>query len=236
MAKPGITTDEIDKVVYQEIVSRGAYPSPLNYCGFPKSLCSSINEIICHGIPDARPLQYGDVVSFDVSCFVGGVHGDNCGTVIVGDNGDDAKDNKFSEVVSADRIERSQLLVKAAREALAAGIEVCRPGACLTDVGAAIHQVCDRYGYDTVREYRGHGIASEFHCAPFVKHFRNNDKLKLQPGMIFTIEPMVTENKADNVLWEDGWTVATKDGGRAAQFEDTVLITDTGVEILTLPS
>lgn len=172
LAKPGVTTDEIDKVVYKEITSRGAYPSPLNYCGFPKSLCSSINEIICHGIPDARPLQYGDVVSFDVSCFVGGVHGDNCGTVIVGDGSESEhtlSNEEEGELVPANRIERSRLLVQATREALAAGIEVCRPGACLTDVGAAIHEVVDKYGYDTVREYRGHGIASEFHCAPFVK-------------------------------------------------------------------
>lgn len=228
LTKPNITTEEIDQLVHDRLISQGAYPSPLNYAGFPKSLCTSVNEVICHGIPDSRPLQPGDIVSFDVSCFMGGVHGDNCATVIIPNNNNDDDQEQF---VGAMR------LVQATKESLEAAIGTCRPGSCLTEVGAAIHDVADAYGYDTVRKYRGHGIGSQFHCAPFVKHFRNTDYLELVEGMIFTIEPMLTEGTAQDCFeWpEDGWTVTTHDGGRAAQFEHTVLITSTGVEIITLP-
>lgn len=227
LAQPNITTDEIDQLVHDKLLASGAYPSPLNYAGFPKSLCSSVNEVICHGIPDSRPLQPGDIVSFDVSCFTGGVHGDNCATVII------PPDNKEDD----EEYIKAQRLVQATSESLAAAISTCRPGSCLTQVGAAIHDVADAYGYDTVRKYRGHGIGSQFHCAPFVKHFRNSDYLQLQEGMIFTIEPMLTEGDAhDCHEWpEDGWTVTTIDSGRAAQFEHTVLITKDGVEIITVP-
>ncbi|GMI42556.1 hypothetical protein TeGR_g10566, partial [Tetraparma gracilis] len=171
-----------------------------------------------HGIPDDRPLRDGDVVSFDVSCFLGGVHGDNCGTVCVGDVD-----------------EAGVRLVEAAQEALDEGVRAAGPGRCLTKVGAAIHAVADKYGYDTVRKYCGHGVADHFHAPPFVKHFRNEDELILQPGMIFTVEPMITEGRQASVTWRDNWTAATADGGRAAQFEHTILITETGVEVLTVP-
>jgi len=233
LAKPGITTDEIDKQVHEAILAEGAYPSPLNYSGFPKSCCSSVNEVICHGIPDTRPLQHGDLVSFDVSCFIGGVHGDNCGTVIVGENSTSSSD-QTCDTLLLKRIEKSRKLLNAAKEALEAGIHAVKPGGCLSDIGSAIHDVVDSYGFDTVREYRGHGISSEFHIAPFVKHFRNNDRIRLEEGMIFTIEPMVTEGSAANHLWEDNWTVVTNDRSWAAQFEDTVLITGDGVEIITV--
>jgi len=225
--------------------------------GFPKSVCSSINEVVCHGIPDERPLELGDVVSFDVSCYVGGVHGDNCATVIVGDleegydmndsagdesHGDDDRDwfipphkTQFSSDEEQERIITARRLVQAALEARDEGVSACKPGACLTDIGAAIHAVSDAYGYDTVRHYRGHGIFEEFHRAPFVKHFRNNERMELLPGMIFTIEPMIVEGSADCFEWNDNWTVVTRDGGRCAQFEHTVVITEDGVEILTLP-
>lgn len=251
MAAVGTTTDTIDCAVHSAILRAGAYPSPLNYSGFPKSVCSSVNEVICHGIPDARSLKAGDVVSFDVSCFVGGVHGDNCATVIVGDtNDDESTDNaedgpsdwrgvpqktKFASDEERELFITGRRLVQAALESLNEGVAACRPGASLSDIGSSIHAVADAYGYDTVRKYRGHGISSDFHCAPFVKHYRNTDSLILEPGMIFTIEPMLTEGNSDCFEWNDAWTVATVDGGRAAQFEHTVLITENGVEILTLP-
>jgi methionyl aminopeptidase len=179
-AEPGVTTDDIDALVHAAIVEHGAYPSPLRYAGFPKSVCSSINEVICHGIPDARPLEAGDVVSFDVSCYLNGVHGDNCATVIVGDRqavdsggGVDWRGVPYKmdwpTQEQASRMEASRRLVEATREGLYAGIEACRPGGCLSDVGNAIHAVADEYGFDTVRKYRGHGIATVFHTAPYVK-------------------------------------------------------------------
>jgi len=249
MAEPGMTTDVIDEAVHRSLIEAGAYPSPLNYVGFPKSVCSSVNEVICHGIPDTRPLEFGDVVSFDVSCFVNGVHGDNCATVIVGDQqeldvvGTDWRgvpylepgSSKFSSVEEEAMVRASRRLVHATRESMMAAIHCIGPGKCLSHIGAAIQDVADAYGYSTVEKYRGHGISSEFHIAPFVKHFRNNDKLQLVPGMIFTIEPMLVEGDGECFEWSDQWTVASVDGGMAAQFEHTILITDDGVEILTIP-
>lgn len=181
LAQPGVTTDAIDAEVHRAIIAEKAYPSPLNYAGFPKSVCSSINEVICHGIPDMRPLEVGDVVSFDVSCFLNGVHGDNCATVIVGDDQDTVGAagvdwrgvpyrmdwNNDAELEA--RVVASRRLVHAAREGLYASIDVCKPGACLSEVGRAIHAVADEYGFDTVKKYRGHGIAHVFHTAPYVK-------------------------------------------------------------------
>jgi methionyl aminopeptidase len=245
MAQPGVTTDQIDTAVHQSLLEEGAYPSPLNYVKFPKSLCSSINEVICHGIPDTRPLQFGDIVSFDVSCFINGVHGDNCATILVGD------EQEINEIgvdwrgvpykTSFDTPERETMfragrrLIHATRESLYQAIDRIGPGACLTDVGDAVQQVADSYGYSTVQKYRGHGIGEVFHSPPFVKHFRNQDYLELVPGMIFTIEPMLVEGSGNCYEWDDEWTVQTVDGGMAAQFEHTILITEHGVEILTLP-
>jgi len=162
-------------------------------------------------------LQDGDIVSFDVSNFLHGCHGDNCATVGVGDV--DAAGEK---------------LINATKEALEAAINVCGPGQCLTEVGRVIHEIADENGFETVRQYCGHGVGEQFHMLPFVKHFRNTDYLELKPGMIFTIEPMFTEGSYKSTLWSDNWTVATIDGGRAAQFEHTILITEEGVEILTV--
>jgi len=214
----GITTDEVNDIVHSAILEAGAYPSPLNYAGFPKSLCTSVNEVVCHGIPDGRPLCKADIVSLDVSVYLNGVHGDNCSTVIV------AEDETMTS---------QKRLLRCAREALQLAIDVCRPGACLSDIGAAVQKVVDEYGYDTVRKYRGHGIGSQFHIPPFVKHYKNEDKMELLPGMIFTIEPMITEGSSQCYEWEDQWTVVTIDGGRAAQFEHMVLITEDGAEVLT---
>jgi methionyl aminopeptidase len=249
LAVPGITTDDIDRAVHEAIISENAYPSPLNYAGFPKSLCSSINEIICHGIPDTRPLQFGDVVSFDVSCYLDGVHGDNCATCVVGDQqetnegaGEDWRGvpylTKFENEQEEAHFVGARRLVSATLESLMHGIETCKPGSFLSEIGAAIEDVATAYGYSSVRKYRGHGIGHEFHTAPFVKHYRHDDDppILLVPGMIFTIEPMLTQGSPECFEWEhDHWTVSTLDGGLAAQFEHTVLITHSGVEILTVP-
>jgi methionyl aminopeptidase len=246
-AQPGVTTDQIDAIVHDYIIAQNGYPSPLNYAGFPKSLCSSINEIICHGIPDMRPLEFGDVVSFDVSCFYDGVHGDNCATMIVGDQSDDDMENpldcwrgipirtEFATDACRVHFEKARRLVRAAYETLNNAIAVVRPGGCLSDIGAACQETVDKYGYQSVTKYRGHGISSDFHIPPFVKHYQNDEVLRLEPGMIFTIEPMITEFSNECFEWEsDGWTVSTTDYGLAAQFEHTVLVTETGVEILTV--
>jgi len=248
LTKPGVTTDEVDTAVHEALLDSGVYPSPLNYMGFPKSLCSSINEVICHGIPDGRPVRFGDIVSFDVSCFVNGVHGDNCATIIVGDEQDIDEigtdwrgvpylGSNFFDGRPEDEssIRKARRLVHATRESLYEAINRIGPSACLTDIGAAIQDVADSYGYSTVEKYRGHGISSDFHRPPFVKHYRNDDKLELLPGMIFTIEPMLVEGAGDCFEWADQWTVATTDGGMAAQFEHTILIREDGVEILTVP-
>ena len=231
VAKPGVTTDEVDAIVHEAIIAAGAYPSPLNYAGFPKSLCASVNEVICHGIPDTRPLRKGDVVSFDVSCFLNGVHGDNCGTIIVGDNEVDLSSMSPEEQAYWNQ---ARHLVKSTRQALEAAIATVKPGSCLTEVGRAIEDVANREGLQSVRKYRGHGIAHEFHCPPFIKHYRNSDRLTLKEGMIFTIEPMLVTGDQECVEWDDEWTVVTLDKSLAAQFEHTVLVTPDGVEILTV--
>lgn len=233
-AKAGMTTNDVDDIVHDAIIKAGAYPSPLNYAGFPKSVCSSINEVICHGIPDDRRMKRGDLASFDVSCYLNGFHGDNCGSIIVGD---DDPNLSFSSREEELLFITGRRLIQATREALDAAISTCRDGSCLTEVGDAISSVADAYGYASVEKYRGHGVGRDFHCPPFVKHYRNEDYLTLREGMVFTIEPMITEGRQDCCEWkEDGWTVVTKDGGRAAQFEHMVAITNDGAEILTLPT
>ncbi len=174
--------------------------------------------MVCHAIPDDRPLEDGDIVSLDVSCYLNGFHGDNCATVAVG-KGDKG----------------AYRLIKACKEALQAGISVCKSGNCLTQIGSAVEDVASSYGYESVQAYCGHGIGHQvFHALPFVQHFRNTDVLKLEPGFIFTIEPSLTEGSQDTEIWPDKWTVATRDGGRSAQFEHVILITDDGCEILTV--
>ena len=191
VASVGCTTEQIDDLIRDAALAQNTYPSPLNYMGFPKNVCSSINEVVCHGIPDTRPLENGDVISFDVSCYIGGVHGDNCATVIVGDY-DENNENKvqsaedsspylqkdwrsvpyktqFDSDEEQERFVTARRLVQAAIESRDEGVKACKPMGCLSDIGAAIHAVADAYGYDTVRHYRGHGISSDFHCAPFVK-------------------------------------------------------------------
>ncbi|KAF9256541.1 methionine aminopeptidase [Marasmius fiardii PR-910] len=217
--RPGISTDELDEIVHNACIERNAYPSPLNYNLFPKSFCTSVNEVICHGIPDQRVLQEGDIINLDVSLYHNGVHGDLNATYPVG-NID----------------EESQKLIKTCRESLDAAIRMCKPGALFRDVGKVIEPLVKANGCSVVRTYVGHGINSTFHPPPNVPHYAKNKAIGvMKPGIVFTIEPMVNlgTNNSGEVHWPDNWTATTVDGRRSAQFEETLLITDDGVEVLT---
>jgi len=220
---PGMTTDALDAAVHAACMAAGAYPSPLNYAGFPKSVCTSLNEVVCHGIPETDGvIRRGDLVKVDVSVYVGGVHGDTCRTVIAGG----------ADAAAADPA--GVALIAATRRALAAAIAACGPGMPVSVVGAAIAPVLAAAGYTTVREFAGHGIGTAFHTHPVVLHVPNADATILRPGMTFTIEPMVVEGATPGVaMWPDGWTVVTLDGSRVAQFEHTLLVTEHGIDILT---
>jgi methionyl aminopeptidase len=216
---PGVTTDELDAIGHDFIVERGAYPSTLGYRGYPKSLCTSVNEVICHGIPDDRPLKDGDIVNVDITAFLDGVHGDTNATFLVGDVD-----------------EESRLLVERTREALNRGIKAVKPGRQVSIIGRVIESYAKRFGYGVVRDFTGHGIATSFHSGLIIPHYddeRFNDVI--ETGMTFTIEPMLTLGTYEYDLWDDDWTAVTKDGSRTAQFEHTLVVTDTGAEVLTLP-
>ncbi|MBE9499048.1 MULTISPECIES: type I methionyl aminopeptidase [Streptomyces] len=216
---PGVTTDKLDEVAHQYMIDHGAYPSTLGYRKFPKSLCTSLNEVICHGIPDSTVLRDGDIVNLDVTAFVGGVHGDNNATYLCGDVD-----------------EESRLLVERTREALHRAIKAVKPGRRLNIVGRVIESYAKRFGYGVVRDFTGHGINTSFHSGLIVPHYDDpRATTVLRPGMTFTIEPMLTLGTHEWDMWEDGWTVVTKDRKRTAQFEHTLVVTETGVEILTLP-
>lgn len=217
LVKAGVTTDAIDRAAHEEMIRNGAYPSPLQYAGFPKSVATSVNEIVCHGIPDARPLVNGDVLKVDTSLYYQGFHGDCCGTFFVGEVDDAARKlNDFTKSV------------------LAKAISICKPGVPVSEIGRVINAACDRAGYGIVTRYCGHGVGKELHMFPIIEHCYNENPVILQAGMIFTIEPMVTEGSAATDVWrEDGWTVVTRDRSRCAQWEDTILITPTGAEVLT---
>lgn len=215
---PGITTDDIDRLVHQECVKRNCYPSPLNYHGFPKSCCTSVNEIICHGIPDGYKLKDGDIVNVDVTVYHNGYHGDLNETFLVG---------KVDE--------ESLRLVKCTYDALMGAIALCKPGVAYRDIGKAIAKIVDPHKFSIVTNYCGHGINNLFHTAPNIPHYaKNKAKGEMEVGHVFTIEPMINVGVSGDVLWEfDNWTSATKDGKRSAQFEHTMIVTETGVEILT---
>lgn len=217
--KPGVTTDEIDRVVHTFLCDHGAYPSTLGYKGFPKSCCTSLNEVICHGIPDSTVLQEGDIINVDVTAYIHGVHGDTNATFLVGDVD-----------------EESRLLVERTREALMRGIQACKPGRQINVIGRVIESYAKRFGYGVVRDFTGHGVGPEFHSGLIIPHYDDpSADTVMVPGMTFTIEPMITLGTIDYEVWDDGWTAVTKDRKRTAQFEHTLVITDDGAEILTLP-
>lgn len=286
LVKPGVTTDEIDKAVHKMIIDAGAYPSPLNYGKFPKSVCTSVNEVICHGIPDSRPLQEGDIVNIDVTVYLNVSIGMprpgrflNCllsgeashtsivypklksspkhGVYIVlanrhaclsstslkhffdplsstssffqGYHGDTSR--MFAVGAVSDTAQR---LMAATTEALFAGIKVCGPGVPINAIGNAIQKVADAHKFTLCKTFVGHGVGTVFHSYPHVMHCRNNEPGSMVPGMTFTIEPMLCEGTAREKFWKDGWTAVTADGKLSAQQEHTLLITETGVEVLTV--
>ncbi|GIG19826.1 methionine aminopeptidase [Cellulomonas chitinilytica] len=218
--EPGVTTDALDALGHEFMLDHGAYPSTLGYRGFPKSLCTSVNEVICHGIPDSTVIEDGDIVNVDVTAYIGGVHGDNNATFLAGDVD-----------------EESRLLVERTREALHRAIKAVAPGREINVIGRVIEKYAARFGYGVVRDYTGHGVGPAFHTGLVIPHYDaapGYDTL-IEPGMVFTIEPMLNLGTPDWVMWDDEWTVLTADGKRSAQFEHTLLVTDTGAEILTLP-
>src|SRR6187431_2003204 len=217
---PGVTTDEVDRVGHEFLLDHRAYPSTLGYKGFPKSLCTSVNEVVCHGIPDSTIVEDGDIVNIDVTAYIGGVHGDNNATFLAGDVD-----------------EESRLLVERTQEALSRAIKAVVPGREVNVIGRVIEKYAARFGYGVVRDYTGHGVGPAFHTGLVIPHYdaAPGYDTMIEPGMVFTIEPMLNLGTPDWVMWDDDWTVLTADGRRSAQFEHTLLVTDTGAEILTLP-
>ncbi|WP_173923960.1 type I methionyl aminopeptidase [Agromyces sp. Marseille-P2726] len=217
--RPGVTTDELDRIAHEFVVAHGAYPSTLGYRGYPKSSCTSVNEVICHGIPDDTVLEDGDLVNIDVTAYLDGYHGDLNQTFLVGRPSEEAA-----------------LLVERTREALARGIRAVAPGRQVNVIGRAIEAYAKRFGYGVVREYTGHGVGRAFHTGLVIPHYDAPEfDTVMEPGMVFTIEPMLTLGGIEWDVWEDDWTVITRDRSLTAQFEHTIVVTDREAEILTLP-
>ncbi len=217
---PGVSTDELDRIGHEFLLDHGAYPSTLGYRGFPKSLCTSLNEVVCHGIPDSTEMVEGDIVNVDITAFIGGVHGDNNATFAVGEISEEAA-----------------LLVQRTRESLDRAIKAVRPGREVNVLGRVIEKYAHRFGYGVVREYTGHGVGESFHSGLVIPHYDaapDHDTV-MEPGMVFTIEPMLTLGRPEWRTWDDGWTVVTADRSLTAQFEHTLVVTEDGAEILTLP-
>ena len=214
---PGISTDALDEIAHEACIRHGAYPSPLNYHSYPKSICTSVNEVICHGIPDSRPLRDGDIVNIDVTVFIGGVHGDTNATFAVG-------------TVDLD----SMRLIEVTRECLERGMDAVAPGRPISDIGRAIERRAAEAEFSVVRSYVGHGIGEVFHNGLAVPHyFTPEASTIIEEGMTFTIEPMINAGGWRDRSWDDGWTAVTVDGSRSAQFEHTLLVNGDGVEVLT---
>lgn len=216
---PGVTTDELDRIGHEFLCDHGAYPSTLGYRGFPKSLCSSVNEVICHGIPDSRVIEDGDIVNIDITAYLDGVHGDTNATFLTPGVSPEVRD-----------------LVDRTREALNRGIKAVKPGRQINIVGRVIESYARRFGYGVVREFTGHGISTSFHNGLVVPHTDdpNYDDV-IEVGMTFTIEPMLNLGTHEWDMWEDGWTVVTRDKQFSAQFEHTLVVTEDGAEVLTNP-
>lgn len=216
---PGVTTDELDRIAHEYMIDHGAYPSTLGYKDFPKSCCTSLNEVICHGIPDSTVIEDGDIVNIDVTAYVDGVHGDTNATFLAGD--------VAQEVV--DLVERTRIATERA-------IKAVKPGRELNVIGRVIEAYANRFGYNVVRDFTGHGIGETFHNGLIILHYdQPNVDTVIEPGMVFTIEPMINLGALPYEIWDDGWTVVTADKKWTAQFEHTLVVTDTGAEILTLP-
>ncbi len=216
--KPGTTTDDLDRIGHEFLCDHGAYPSTLGYRGYPKSLCTSINEVICHGIPDSTVLNDGDIVNIDITAFIGGVHGDTNATFEVGEVSEEA-----------------HLLVERTREALNRAIKAVKPGRQVNVIGRVIESYAKRFGYGVVRAFTGHGVNTAFHSGLIIPHYDDERATQLlAPGMTFTIEPMLTLGTIEHRMWADGWTAVTADGKLTAQFEHTMVVTDDGVELLTV--
>jgi methionyl aminopeptidase len=219
MIAPGVTTDAIDAVIHDFICDHGGYPSPLGYRGYPKSCCTSVNEVICHGIPDLRPLEDGDLLKVDVTVFKDGVHGDNCMTFGVGE----------LDQASTDLMNRT-------REALERAIKAVQPGRQLNVIGRVIESYASRFGYGVVRDYTGHGVHTAFHSGLIILHYdQPGVDTVIAEGMTFTIEPMITLGDYRSHVLKDGWTVVTNDGSRCAQWEQTIVVGPDGAEVLTAP-
>ncbi|MFC5931047.1 type I methionyl aminopeptidase [Cryobacterium melibiosiphilum] len=218
--RPGVTTEELDRIGHDFIVAHDAYPSTLGYRGYPKSLCSSVNEVICHGIPDTTVLASGDIINIDITAFKNGVHGDTNVTFIVGE---------ATDAVS--------LLVERTKEAMMRGIKAVAPGRQVNVIGRAIESYAKRFNYGVVRDYTGHGVGEAFHSGLIIPHYDSAPRYDtvMEVGMVFTIEPMLTLGAQESDIWADDWTVTTKDKSVTAQFEHTLVVTERGAEILTLP-
>lgn len=217
LVEPGISTDEIDKFAHDEIIKANSYPSPLRYEGFPKSICTSVNNVACHGIPDLRKLVDGDIINVDVTVYHQKVHGDCSITFLVG-NGVD---------------EKGKELVRVAEECRDIGIDVCGPGVALNRIGEVIEAHASKFGFTVAPTFCGHGIGSYFHGPPDIYHGKNQFAGTMEPGMTFTVEPVITMGSKDMAILEDNWTIVSVDQARSAQFEHTIFITETGKEILT---
>ncbi|NLG47080.1 type I methionyl aminopeptidase [Gordonia sp. (in: high G+C Gram-positive bacteria)] len=216
---PGVTTDQLDRIAHEYMIDHGAYPSTLGYKGFPKSCCTSLNEVICHGIPDSTVIQDGDIVNIDVTAYIDGVHGDTNATFLAGDVSQEARD-----------------LVERTRIATERAIKAVKPGRELNVVGRVIEAYANRFGYTVVRDFTGHGIGETFHNGLIVLHYdQPTVDTVLEPGMVFTIEPMINLGGLPWEMWDDDWTIVTVDRKWTAQFEHTLVVTDSGAEILTLP-
>lgn len=214
---PGVTTDKLDRIAHENMCDHGAYPSTLDYRNYPKSICTSVNDVICHGIPDARPLEDGDIVKIDVTAYKNGVHGDNCYTFLCGDVSQEARD-----------------LVTHTQEAMNRAIKAVRPGRSISIIGRIIENYAKRFGHGVVRDYTGHGVHTAFHSGLVVFHYDEpRYDVTLEEGMTLTIEPMLTLGNQANHQWDDGWTVQTNDGSWCAQFEQSMVINTDGAEILT---